>query len=85
VRRKAAPIVYAGSPQHDLAAMDPSACPTCGRTWNGLAKRVCRVCGKPISSRHKYQLIPAGPGLWAFVHRDCERPDQYRGKGGKRL
>jgi hypothetical protein len=51
-------------------------CPTCGRPWKAQ-KRVCRRCGQGISSSHKWQMIPAGPGLWAIEHRDCDNPTSY--------
>jgi len=73
---KAAPPLEYPKGQKDAIAQLRVCCPTCGGPWKS-AKRVCRQCGRPISSRHKWQMIPAGPGLWAIEHRNCDDPGAY--------
>lgn len=79
--KRAPPLEYPKG-QTDLVARLVPHCPTCGGEWKG-AKRVCRRCGQPISGGHKWRLIPAGPGIWAIEHRNCEHPHEREGfKGG---
>ena len=59
--------------QADFATAGKS-CPTCGRPWDRLALRVCRRCGQVIGSYHKYHMVPAGPGLFALEHWNCDNP-----------
>lgn len=69
------PLSYPDAPQHDFAAGDALHCPTCGKPWDKrVAIKVCRKCGKPIGRHDKYRFLPAGPGLVAIEHRDCENP-----------
>lgn len=50
-------------------------CPTCGQPWpRGFQKRVCRACRAIISNNHKYRLVPVGPMVFAFEHRNCAHP-----------
>jgi hypothetical protein len=80
MKRQAPPIRYQNAPQADALIEHGLSCPTCGGPWSNRAKRVCRKCGQVIGSRHKYQLVPAGPGLFALEHRDCKHPDSYPGE-----
>jgi ribosomal protein L32 len=80
--KQSPPLAYPGAKQRDLVAEDPVSCPTCGRAWKA-AKRVCRRCGQPISNSHKWQMIPAGPGLWAIEHRNCQDPGSYKAEAIK--
>lgn len=73
---QAPPIPYPKG-QQDALTFVPH-CPTCGRPWTA-PKRVCRKCGQPIARHDKWQTIPAGPGLFALEHRDCENPTAYPG------
>jgi hypothetical protein len=75
--KQAPPIRYQNAPQTDALIGAAITCPTCGGPWSNRAKRVCRKCGGVIGSRHKYHLIPAGPGLFALEHRNCSNPTEY--------
>lgn len=68
------PHAYSGAKQRDLAVEVGPNCPTCGRSWDKMAIRVCRLCGEPIARSHKYRMVPAGPGLFALEHRKCADP-----------
>ena len=70
--KRAPPLEYPKGQVDGLAATGIH-CPTCGGPWKA-AKRVCRKCGQPIAARHRWQMIPAGPGLWAIEHRNCDSP-----------
>ena len=57
-------------------------CPTCAQPWPAkLMRRVCRTCKRVISSYHKYRIVPVGPLVFAFEHRDCNNPESYPGEG----
>lgn len=71
---KAPPVPYPDAPQRDLVAEDPRTCPTCGGRWGRRAVKVCRKCGQPIARDHKHRFVPAGPGLFALEHKNCEHP-----------
>lgn len=72
-------MAYSAARQADLAV--PSiACPTCGRPWHRIAIKVCRLCGQVIGKGHKYQMVPAGPGLFALEHHDCTNPTAKRNR-----
>ena len=71
------PLAYPKAAQADLDAGRADNCPTCGRPWGRIALRVCRLCGQPISNNHKWRMVPAGPGLFAIEHRNCDQPRTY--------
>lgn len=59
---------------------DANKCPTCQRPWPGkFMRRICRRCRQVVSNNHKYRLVPVGPLVFAFEHRDCDHPEQYEG------
>lgn len=67
------PAPYSKARQGDLAVTG-LLCPTCGRPWNRIAIKVCRLCGEVLQPNHRYRMVPAGPGLFALEHRDCTDP-----------
>lgn len=77
-RKQPPPIAYTGSRQSGLS-LSAESCPTCGRAWEGLAVKICRACGETIAKGHKYRVVPIGPGVFAYQHRDCAAPTS-RGK-----
>ena len=68
-RKQSPPLDYPGEPQRDLVVAAGHTCPTCGGPWKA-AKRVCRQCGKPIARSEKWITVPAGPGVFAYQHRE---------------
>lgn len=68
------PLNYPEGSQRDAVAEQRGNCPTCGRSWGGLAIKVCRKCGQALGRNDKYKMVPAGPGLFAIEHRSCENP-----------
>lgn len=69
------PIAYAQARQADLAtSVEGACCPTCGRPWSGLGVKICRKCGDPIAAKHRFSMIPVGPGVVALEHHDCSEP-----------
>lgn len=71
-RKQPPPIAYPGQRQRDLTAEAPH-CPTCGRGWEGMAVRVCRNCGESITRGQRYRVVPIGPGVFCYIHRNCQQ------------
>lgn len=78
--KQAPPIHYAGAKQADLVVEHAITCPTCGGPWKGRAIKICRCCGRPLGRHDKYRMVPAGPGLFAIEHWDCDAPTAKKGK-----
>lgn len=64
------PLDYPNKSQPDLPMPRGPACPTCGAPWKGAAVRVCRLCGQVIRRGERYRVVPAGPGLFGYQHRE---------------
>lgn len=73
-RKKQAPPIAYSSPKQAGLSLSPDTCPTCGRGWEGLAVKICRACGETITKGHKYRIVPVGPGVFGYQHRNCEKP-----------
>lgn len=67
-KKQPPPIRYRNSTQTDAAVGDFN-CPTCGRGWDGLHVRVCRLCGLPIGAHDSWQVVPVGPSVFTYQHR----------------
>lgn len=80
-RKQPPPLSYPGDPQRDLVTEAGHTCPTCGGAWpRRLSVRVCRCCGQPIRRGEKWRTVPAGPGLFAYQHREpCGVDSSLRG------
>lgn len=73
--KAAPPLPYSKARQRDLVAQHGGPhCPTCGRPWDRIAIKVCRLCGDVIGRGHRFKMVPAGPGLFALEHKNCIEP-----------
>lgn len=51
-------------------------CPTCKKPLPPSPRRVCNVCGKPISNYHKWTFVKYDFGT-VCEHRNCDEPEAY--------
>lgn len=71
--RRVPPIPYLLEPQGYLAKSGTRCCPTCGRTWEGVAVKVCWLCGETVKRSERHRMVPCGPGVFRFEHLSCSR------------
>jgi hypothetical protein len=39
--------------------------------------RICRLCGEPIRTHHKFMTVTDGEASW-LQHRHCDNPGSYK-------
>jgi hypothetical protein len=71
--RKVPAIPYRLEVQSDLAKSGARCCPTCGRDWDGVAVKICWLCGETVKRGERHRVVACGPGVFRFEHVRCDR------------